>query len=112
MQSDARMVENLSAHGFSQRFQILRSCDAVIDEEIAMLLRNLRVSNPKPATTGGINQLPRFLSVRVCAIGVFERAAAGARFNLAGCLRACGISSISAIICPLSPLTALKRADI
>ena len=112
MQSDARMVENALAHGLAQHFQILRCCDAVINEEIAMLLRNLRISNPKPATSRSINQLPG-LQPSGSAPSGFLNVLPPVR-DLTGWLssRLSEISSISAMILALSPRTALNRTDV
>jgi hypothetical protein len=57
-QPNAAVIDNASADEFAERFEVRRRRVTGIDEEIAVLFRNLRAANAQAAASGGINDFP------------------------------------------------------
>src|SRR5665213_1876459 len=77
-QHDAGMVFHPRAYGLAKRLDIGGSGAIEIDEEVAVQLRHLRLSDAQAAATGIVHQLPGAMAWRV-----LEGRAAGAVARLA-----------------------------
>ena len=54
------MLAHAAAHLLAQRLDLVAARLAVIDEEIAVELRDLRIPQAQAAAAGGVDQLPGF----------------------------------------------------
>src|SRR5262249_20898253 len=58
LQGDAARREHAGAHGFTEPLEVLRVRGAVVDEEIAVHLRDLGVTAVEAAAAGGVDEAP------------------------------------------------------
>src|SRR5690606_24161619 len=67
------------AHGFAQRFEIGGGRVATIDQEVAMLLRDLCIADNEATAARGIHQLPGLAAARLFHWGIGKGGTAGPR---------------------------------
>src|SRR5580692_4927362 len=65
LELDAARLVHAPAHLFAQRLDIGGAGVAAVDEEIAVHLRDLRITDDEPATAGGVDELPGLPAGRV-----------------------------------------------
>src|SRR3546814_370226 len=65
LQFDPRMRLHPAADFLAQRLDIGGRCPAEVEQEVGMLLRNLRIAYPQAPATGRIDQRPSLVSRRV-----------------------------------------------
>ena len=107
LQPHAALLEHAAAHLLAQLLDVGSRGGAEIDQEIAVLLRDLRAADPQAAAAGAVDQLPRLVAGR---IGEGRAAGAAARLESRRARRS--ISAMRRAIASWSPGVARSRAEV